>query len=212
MRRQSDRLIRWIARHAACNVFAGSCGAQPASRAPGSAVPTPDRGGFARCPSPTQCSLSLRSGCGICLRGCAAQGSPPTPSRGLWRPSNITRDYAHMSYVSGGGRAILARLFPRPRNQRYVKCPRSPAGCRCVLRTPGPGIFARLRGSAPGPSRAPPTLASGCGRFASFAPARSPTRPCACDHRRRKAGSPGMFEPSTVLAPSRVKCTACGRP
>ncbi len=178
MRRQSDRLIRWIARHAACNVFAGSCGAQPASRAPGSAVPTLDRGGFARCLSPTRCSLSLRSGCAVFTCAASPPRDHPQPPQGdFGRPSNITRDYAHMSYVSGGGRAILARLAPRPRNQRYVKWPRSPAGCRCVLRTPGPGVFARLRGSAPGPSRVPPTLASACRRLRPLRVLRSRPQP-----------------------------------
>ncbi len=103
--------------------------------------------------------------------------TPHPPEGGSGRPSNIRRDYAHISYVSGGGRAVRARLHPRPRNQRYVKWPRRPAGCLCVLRTPGPGVFARYRGSAPGPSRAPPARrrpAGGCGRFASFACARRP--------------------------------------
>jgi len=156
VRRQPDTLIRWNVRHAACNVFAGLCGAQPASRAPGSAVPTPDRVGFARCPSPTRCSLSLRSGCGVSLRGCAAQGSPPIPlAGGFRRPSNITRDYAHMSYVSGAGSGVQPSLDPRPHNQRYVKWPRSPAGWCCVLRTTGPGVFARLSRLSPSPISSP---------------------------------------------------------
>jgi len=58
--------------------------------------------------------------------------TPHPPHGGSGRPSNITRDYAHISYVSGGGRAVLARRDPRPRNQRYVKWPRRLRSKRCA--------------------------------------------------------------------------------
>jgi len=92
---------------------------------------------------------------------------------------NITRDYAQASCLCGAGSGVQPSLAPRPRNQRYVKWPRSPAGCHCVLRTSGPGVFARYRGSASGPSRAPPTLASACARLRPLRVLRSSPQPAA---------------------------------
>jgi len=53
---------------------------------------------------------------------CCLSDHPPSPSRGLWRPSNITRDYAPLS-VCTLPRASVGAACQRsatPHNQRYV--------------------------------------------------------------------------------------------
>ena len=257
MRKPSDRLIRWIARHGACRARQGarrhpcrqSRPLQAEGQAPrraGPANPWPSllkRSGFARnaqhpCFAIVQLQLSLRLEAVLrqptaspCQAGRDMTGhrmgltvawpiTPHPPPGGSGRPSNITRDYAHISYVSGGGRAVLARLDPRPRNQRYVKWPRrlrskrgaAHARAWCLRRCARAAGASRARASQPqDPSRSLPTQVSALGRLrpGRAGPALSPKvrhHPFSChNHRGRKAGSPGMSEPSTVLAPSRVK-------
>jgi len=53
---------------------------------------------------------------------CCLSDHPPSPSRGLWRPSNITRDYAQCSCATLPRTSVgcTSPLSAAPHNQRYV--------------------------------------------------------------------------------------------
>jgi len=118
--------------------------------------------------------------------------TPHPPPGGFGRPSNITQDYAHISYVSGGGRAVLARLDPRPRNQRYAKWPRRYRSKRCAAHARA-WCLRPLPRLSPRPLSSPTHPASGCGRL----------RPLRVLRLRPQPAAPGCLRPpseKSVLA------------